>query len=66
MEYINTKILHVEHTSVWSWKLDTSESRSEMLEKFWIVVLDRNWEDHLDRSCEKWNDTKSRRGISYI
>jgi hypothetical protein len=32
-------LLHFEHNSVW-WNLDTSESRSEIPEKFWNVVPD--------------------------
>ena len=34
--------------------MDTLESRSELSGKFWNVVLDKQGEDHLDRSCEKW------------
>jgi hypothetical protein len=39
---------------VWCWNLDTSESRSDIPGKFWNVVLKKNGEDQLDRSCEKW------------
>jgi phage FluMu protein Com len=31
----------------------TSKSRSEILEKIWNVVLEKDGEDQLDRSCEK-------------
>ena len=34
--------------------LDTSESSSEIPGKFWSMVLEKNWEDRLDQSCEKW------------
>jgi hypothetical protein len=33
--------------------LDTTEGRSEILGKFWNVVLEKDGEDQLDRSCEK-------------
>jgi hypothetical protein len=32
---------------------DTSESRSETPGKIWNVVLEKDGEDQLDRSCEK-------------
>ena len=34
--------------------LDASGSRSEIPGKFWNVVLEKDGEDQLDRSCEKW------------
>ena len=45
------------------WNLNTSESRSEMLTwNFLNVVLERDGEDQLDRSCEKWRSViKSQR-----
>jgi hypothetical protein len=44
----------------------TSESRSEMPGKFWNVVLMKNGEDQLDRSCEKWRSiTQSQGGEEY-
>jgi hypothetical protein len=43
--------------------LDTSESRSEIPEKFWNVVLEKNGEDHLDRSYEKRGRVKKERNI---
>jgi hypothetical protein len=33
---------------------DTSDSSSEMPEKFCKVVLEKDGVDQLDRSCEKW------------
>jgi hypothetical protein len=46
--------------------VNTSESRSEVFEKFWNVVLEKNGEDHLDRSCEKWRSiTQSQGGQEY-
>jgi hypothetical protein len=49
-----SKVLHFEHTFVWCWIVDTSESRSEIAGKFWKVALENNGEYQLDRSCEKW------------
>ena len=49
-----SKLLHFEHIFVWSWNLDTSESSSEICGKFWNVVLEKDWEDWFDISCEKW------------
>jgi hypothetical protein len=44
----------------------TSESRSEVSGKFWNVVLEKNREDQLDRSCEKWRSiTQSQGGEEY-
>ena len=36
-----SKLLHFEHIFVWSWNLDTSENRSEVLGKLRNVVLER-------------------------
>ena len=47
-------MLHLEHSFVWCWKLDGSESGSEIPGKFWNVVLEKNGEDQLNRWCEKW------------
>jgi hypothetical protein len=44
-------MLHLEHSFVWCSNLDTLESRSETLGKFWNVVLEKDGEDQLDRSC---------------
>jgi hypothetical protein len=30
-------------------------------EKFWNVVLVKDGDDQLDRSCEKWSTTKSQK-----
>jgi hypothetical protein len=46
------KLLHLEHSFVWCWKLDTSGSRSEIPGKFPNVLLEKDG-DQLDRSCEK-------------
>jgi hypothetical protein len=46
-------------------KVDTSESRSEVSGKFWNVVLEKNGEDQLDRSFEKWSITQSQGGEEY-
>jgi hypothetical protein len=36
-------VLHLVHSCVWCWNLDTSESRSEVPGKFWNVVLEKDW-----------------------
>ena len=38
----------------WCWNLDAPGNRSETPGKFWNVVLEKDGEDQLDRSCEKW------------
>ena len=48
-----SKMLHLEHGFIWCWNLDASGSRSEIPGKFWNVVLEKDGEDQLDRSCEK-------------
>jgi len=40
-------VLNLEQSFVWCWNLDTSESRSEMLGKFWNAVLHKDG-DQLD------------------
>jgi len=37
------KLLHLEHSLLRCWDWDTSESRSEVLWKFWNVVLKKRW-----------------------
>jgi hypothetical protein len=37
--------------------LDTSDSRSEIPERVWNVLLRKAGEDQLDRSCEKWRSS---------
>ena len=49
----------VEYGFVWCWNLETSESVSEMLGKFWYVVLEKDGEDQLGRSYEKLTITQS-------
>ena len=50
-----SKMLHLDHGFVWCWNLDASGSRSEIPGKFWNVVLEKDGEDQLDRSCEEWS-----------
>jgi hypothetical protein len=45
--------------------LDTSENRSETPWMFWNVLLEKDGEDQLARSCEKWRITKSQRWEEY-
>ena len=58
-------MLHLEHSYIWSRNLDASGSRSETPSKFWNVVLEKDGEDQLDRSCEKWRSitVKEQRNI---
>jgi hypothetical protein len=48
-----SKLLHLENNFVWYWKLDTSEIRSEISERFCNVVLEKDKENQLNRSCKK-------------
>ena len=48
----SSKVLNLEHSFVWCWNWDTSESRLEIPEKCWNVVLEKNGEDKFDWSCE--------------
>jgi len=43
---------------VWCWNLGTPERDSEILGKFWNVVLEKNGEYQLDRSSEKWRSVR--------
>jgi hypothetical protein len=43
---------HLEHGFVWCWNLNTSESRSEIPGKCWIVVLEKDGENQLEGSCK--------------
>ena len=49
-----SEMLRLEHGSVWCWNLDAAGNRSETPGKFWNVVREKDGEDQLDRSCEKW------------
>jgi hypothetical protein len=44
----NSKVLHLEHSFVWYWNLDTLEIKSEIPGKFWNVALEKDGEDNLD------------------
>ena len=46
--------VRLEHGSVWCQNLDAPGNRLETPGKFWNVVLEKDGEDQLDRSCEKW------------
>ena len=49
-----SEMLRLEHGSVWCWNLDAPGNRSETPGKFWNVVLEKDGEDQLDLSCDKW------------
>jgi hypothetical protein len=53
----HTKVLHLEHGVIWCWNLDTTEGRSEISGKFLNMMLEKDGEDQLDRSCEKCRST---------
>jgi len=55
-----SEVLHLEHSFISYWNLDTSGNRSFLPEKFWNVVLEKDGEDQLDRSCEKWRVKEER------
>jgi hypothetical protein len=57
-----SKVLHLERSFVWCWNLGTSESRSEILGKVWNMILEKDGEDQLDRSCEKLSITQNQGG----
>ena len=68
-----SEMLRLEHGSVWCWNLDAPSNRSETPGKFWNVVLEKDGEDQLDRSCETYTDIpllidleSMSRGISYM
>ena len=48
-----SEVLHLEHSFIWCWNLDASNSRSESPGKFWNVVLEKDPEVQLGRSCEE-------------
>jgi len=58
-------MLYLEHSFVWCWNFDTSESISEIHGKFGNVVLETGGEDQLARSCEKWSVAKRQGGKGY-
>jgi hypothetical protein len=61
-----SEVLHLEHSFIWCWNMDSSQSRSEVSGKFWNVVLEKNGEYQLDRSCKKWRRiTQSQGGEEY-
>ena len=45
--------------------LDASGSRSETPGKFWNVVLEKDGEDQLDLSCERWGIIQSQGAEEY-
>ena len=52
---------HLDHSFLWCFNLDTSKSRSETPGKFWNVLLEKDGENLLDRSCGKrWSVTQGR------
>jgi len=51
-------VLHLDHRFIWCWNLDTAESSLDIPGKFWNMVLERDGEDQLDGSCEKWSITR--------
>ena len=59
-------MLHLKQSYLWCLNLETLESRSEIPENIWNVVLEQDGEDQLDGSCDKWRSvTKSRGGEEF-
>jgi hypothetical protein len=54
------KVLHLKHSFVRCWKLDTTESRSRIPGKFWNVVLQKDGENQ--GTPILWEVKESRRG----
>jgi len=48
------KVQHLEYSFVWCWNMDTSGSRSEILEIHENVVLQKDGRVPLVRSCKDW------------
>ena len=49
-----SEVLYLEYRVVRCWMLDTLESRSEIAQTFWNVVLEKDGEDQLNWSCVQW------------
>jgi len=47
-----SKMLHLEHSFIWCCYLETSISRPKISGEFRNVLLEKDGEDQLDRSCE--------------
>jgi hypothetical protein len=58
------EILYSWHSVVWCWNIGTSESSSEISLKFENVVLEKDGEDQVDRSCEKCRSITQSQGGS--
>jgi hypothetical protein len=56
------EMLHLEHNFAGCWNLYSSKSRLEISWTFWNVVLEKEGEDELDRSSEKWSITEIQEG----
>ena len=63
-----SEVLRLKLCIVWYWKLDTSESRSEILVNFWNVLLEKDGTVQLDQSWEmrKYYIESMRRAVSCI
>jgi hypothetical protein len=59
-------VLHMKHSFILCWNLDTSGSRSEIPEKLWNVLLETDG-DQLDLSCAKWSVLHGvKEGVSHM
>ena len=47
------RMLYLGFIFLWCWNLDTLKSRLDIPGKFWNMVVEKDGEDQLDRSCEK-------------
>jgi len=57
--YKKRQVLHMELNILWCRNMDRAERGSGGTLQFFSVVLEKDGEDHLDRSCEKWSVTES-------
>jgi hypothetical protein len=48
-------VLHLEHSFVRYWNLNSSACKSEKLGNFLNMVLEMYGEEQFDYSCEKWS-----------
>jgi len=50
-----SKILRSEHSFAWYWNFEHFGQYLKIPGKFWNAVPEKDGEDQLDRSCDKWS-----------
>ena len=58
----SSNLLRLEYSFIWCRNVDTAEGGSEISEQFWNVKLEKDGEDYLDQSREKWRSVKKSPG----